>query len=280
MKIVIFEIEPHEKAAFEVLRERHEILLVATRSTGFEHIDAAYCADRGIAISNVPRYGENTVAEHVFALLLTIRQRILEAVDPARSGPFSPQGLQGFDLEGKTLDVVGTGGIGRCVIRIALGFGMEAIASDMRPDETLARQLDFRYAPFDEVLATADIVTLHVPATPETHNLLSKREFALIKDGAVMVNTARKSLIDVLPEEPAIREEAELVGSTFCERHDLRDHVLLRMPNVVITPHSALNTREALKGILDTIVANITAFADGSSQNIVAGSPHGALPSG
>ncbi len=342
MKVVIFETEPHEAAAFGELRDQHEILIVeeplraenastfrdaeivspfiyselgrsvlkrlpslafiATRSTGFEHIDTAYCADHNITVSNVPSYGENTVAEHVFALLLTISHRILEAVDRARSGPFSPQGLQGFDLEGKTLGVVGAGGIGRCVIRIARGFGMRVIASDIKPDEALARQLDFRYAPFDQVLSTADIVTLHVPATPDTHNLLSEREFALMKDGAIVINTARGSLVDVraliralrngkvaaagldvLPGEPAIREETELISSTFCDRSDLRDlladHVLLRMPNVVITPHSAFNTHEALGRIIDTTVENITAFANARPKNVVAGASSQGLPS-
>lgn len=343
MRVVIFETEPHEAPAFESLKAGHDLRLVAdplrvdnaaefadaeivstfiysaldravlerlpslrliaTRSTGFDHIDIAYCADRGITVSNVPTYGENTVAEHVFALLLTISHRILEAVDRARSGPFSPQGLQGFDLTGKTLGVVGTGSIGRHVIRIARGFGMEMIACDVKPDEALARQLGFRYAPFEAVLATADIVTLHVPATPETQNLLSDREFARMKDGVVVINTARGSLIDVLaliralrqgkvaaagldvlPEEPAIREEAELICSIFCDQRDLRtlmaDHVLLKMPNVVVTPHSAFNTREAVRRIVDTTVANIAAFAEGRPQHVVAGSMPNASRSG
>ena len=332
MKVVVFETEPREAAAFNALKHRHEIgfvteplrsenaktfanaeivspfiysvldrpvleclpalKLIATRSTGFDHIDTAYCASKGITVSNVPSYGENTVAEHVFALLLTISHRMLEAVDRARRGPFSPQGLQGFDLAGKTLGVVGTGTIGRCVIRIARGFEMDVTAFDTRPEEALAGRLGFRYVPFDELLATADIVTLHVPATAETHNLLSEREFARMKDGVVVLNTARGGLVDVralvralragkvaaagldvLPEEPAIREEVELVGSNFCQKHDLRDlvadHVLLRMPNVVLTPHSAFNTREALDRIIDTTVANIAAFIDGRPQNVV-----------
>ncbi|MFZ5790092.1 MAG: hydroxyacid dehydrogenase [Pseudomonadota bacterium] len=334
MKVVIFEAEPREAPAFDSLKPANEVQviaeplraanaaeyadaeavstfiysaldrpalerlpylrLIATRSTGVDHIDAAYCVERGITVSNVPTYGENTVAEHVFALLLMISHRMLEAVGRARSGHFSPRGLQGFDLEGKTLGVVGTGSIGRCVIRIARGFAMEVIAFDVRPDETLARQLGFRYAPFEDVLATADIVTLHVPAKRETHNLLSDHEFARMKDGVVVINTARGSLIDVpaliralrrgkvaaagldvLPDEPAIREEAELICSIFCERYDLRtllaDHVLLGMENVVVTPHSAFNTREAVRRIVDTTVANIAAFADGRPQHVVVG---------
>jgi len=234
------------------------------------------------------------VAEHVFALLLTISHRMREAIDRARTGQFSPLGLQGFDLAGKTLGVVGTGSIGRNVIRIARGFEMTVIASDIKPDEALARNLGFRYLPFEDVLGSADVLTLHVPATPKTHNLISDRELARMKDGVVLINTARGSLVDaralieglrrgkvaaagldVLPAEPMIREEAELICSVFCNQRDLRnllaDHVLLKMTNVVVTPHSAFNTREAVGRILDTTVKNIEAYRAGQPQNVVAG---------
>jgi D-lactate dehydrogenase len=339
MRIAVFEIEPHEASVFEGLAAKHQVRfspepldagnaaafadaeavstfiystldravlqrlprlqLIATRSTGFDHIDTAYCAERGVTVSNVPIYGENTVAEHVFALLLTISHRMIEAVDRSRHGPFSPQGLQGFDLEGKTLGVVGTGSIGRHVIRIARGFGLDVVACDVRPDEATARQLGFRYVSLPAVLRVADIVTLHVPATPETRDLLSDEAFASMKDGVVVINTARGSLIDVpaliralrrgkvaaagldvLPDEPEIREEAELLCSIFCTRNDasgvLPDLALLRMPNVVVTPHSAFNTREAMQRIVATTLANIAAFAEGHPQNVVALSPPGA----
>jgi D-lactate dehydrogenase len=334
MKIVVFETEPHEAPAFDALKDKHELTLVpgpiratnaaefadaeaistfiysvldraaleqlaslrliATRSTGFDHIDAAYCGERGVTLCNVPTYGDNTVAEHVFALLLTISHRMLEATERARNGPFSPQGLQGFDLEGKTLGVVGAGRIGRHVIQIARGFGMNVVAFDLAPNDALGQRLGFRYAPFEEVLAAADIVTLHAPASPETENLISYKEFARMKDGVVLINTARGSLIDaealiqalragkvaaagldVLSDEPTIREEAELISPGFFDRHDLRnlvaDHVLLRMPNVVVTPHSAFNTREAVRRIIETTLANIAAFTEGRAQNVIAG---------
>ncbi|MGC1860983.1 MAG: hydroxyacid dehydrogenase [Methylocystis sp.] len=334
MKVVVFEVEPREALAFKGLEEQNELVLVegplrmanvaefsdadivstfvyseldrrvleklptlgmiATRSTGFDHIDIAYCAKRGVTVSNVPTYGANTVAEHVFALLLTISHRMREAVDRARSGEFSPLGLQGFDLAGKTLGVVGAGSIGRHVIRIGRGFEMVVVACDANPDEALARKLDFRYAPFEDVLDAADVLTLHVPATPATNNLLSEKEFARMKNGVVLINTARGNLIDVraliealrcgkvaaagldvLPDEPMIREEAELICSIFCNQRDLRslvaDHVLLNMKNVVVTPHSAFNTREAVGRIADTTVGNIKAYIAGQPRNVVAG---------
>jgi D-lactate dehydrogenase len=338
MKIVVFEVEPREAPLFDALKDRHELTLVAaplrpadadryadaeivstfiyselseevlrrlpslklvaTRSTGFDHIATAYCTQRGIVVSNVPSYGENTVAEHTFALLLAISHRLPEAIDRAQRGHFSPEGLQGFDLAGKTIGVVGTGRIGRHVIRIAKGFAMEVIAYDVMTDPEFADRVGFRYVGFEELLASADVITLHAPATKETHHLLSAGTFKQMKDGVVVINTSRGSLIDaraliqalrsgkvsaagldVLADEPLIREEAELICSIFCDQHDLRDlvanHVLLRMQNVVVTPHSAFNTREAVARIVETTVANIGAFVAGRPQNAVAGSVEG-----
>ncbi|GLI95822.1 hydroxyacid dehydrogenase [Methylocystis echinoides] len=332
MKIVAFEIQPREVSSFERLRAEHEVVLldeplraanskqfrdaevicpflyselsahvlqdmpqikmIATRSTGYDHINLKYCKEKGIVVSNVPSYGEATVAEHVFALLLTISHNLREAIDRARNGEFSPIGLEGFDLAGKTLGVIGVGSIGRHVVRIARGFEMNVIAFDLKPDARLAAELGFRYMPLNAVFEQADILTLHVPAMPVTNNMISTGEFARMKDGVVLINTARGSLIepraliqalhsrkvaaaglDVMPDEPMIREEAELICSFFCERHDLRnlvaDHILLRMSNVVITPHSAFNTVEAMGRILKTTIANIEAFAAGTAQNVV-----------
>ena len=332
MKIAIFEVEARETAEFESLRRDHELLLtrepltadnvagfagfdivstfiysrldknilaqlpslklIATRSTGYDHIDVDYCASHGIALCNVPTYGENTVAEHVFALLLAISHRLRDAMERARSGRFSPEGLEGFDLQGKTLGVIGTGNIGRHVIRIAQGFGMPVVAFDIRPDAPAAEELGFRYASFDELLSSSHIITIHVPASPSTAGLLDAAAFGRMKDGVIIINTARGAVIDaralvqalragkvgaagldVLPDEPLIREEAELIASTFADKHDLRnlvaDHVLLRMPNVVVTPHSAFNTREAVHRIVEMPVHNIKAFLDGRPDNLV-----------
>jgi D-lactate dehydrogenase len=169
---------------------------------------------------------------------------------------------------------------------------MRVIAFDSSPDLRLAEDMGFSYLSFEDVLHQADILTLHVPATPETNNMFSDSEFSRMKKGVVLINTARGSLIDpraliralrdgrvaaagldVMPDEPMIREEAELICSFYCGRHDLRnliaDHVLLRMPNVIVTPHSAFNTREAVSRISKTTVKNIEAFLEGKPQNLV-----------
>lgn len=332
MKIVIFEVEDWERASFDALSREQEVTfvpgpltgadaerysdaevvcpfiysrldrdtlgklrelrLIATRSTGTDHIDTRFCAERGIRVSNVPSYGSDTVAEHVFALLLTISHRTWDAIDRTRKGDFSLRGLRGFDLKGKTLGVVGTGEIGRCVVRIAKGFGMGVVAHDRAPDPTLVKEYAFEYVGLDELLSRSDIVSLHVPLTPETEGMISEREFDLMKPGAILINTARGSIVDVrallkalaegrvgaagldvLPEEPSIREEAELLRSVFQRRHNLEtllaDHVLLRMRNVYITPHSAFDTREAVQRILDTTAENIGAFVRGEPRNVV-----------
>jgi D-lactate dehydrogenase len=277
----------------DVLKEFSDLRLIATRSTGFDHIDMEYCRENHIAVANVPSYGENTVAEHVFALLLAISHHLVEAVDRTRRGDFSQDGLRGFDLLGKTMGVVGAGNIGQHVIRMANGFGMNVIAFDVRPDEEAARRLEFDYVDFHDLLGRSDVVTLHVPAIKDTQDMIAEDEFNSMKDGVVLINTARGSIVntrallhalsegkvaaaglDVLTEEPVLREEAELLRSAYSAEHDLRallaDHILLRLRNVIITPHSAFNTREAVQRILTTTRGNIDAYLAGAPTNIVA----------
>lgn len=275
-----------------VLDRLPRLELIASRSTGFDHIDLDYCARRNITVTNVPTYGDNTVAEHVFALLLAVARKIPQAVDRTRKGDFSMSGLRGFDLRGKTLGVIGTGSIGRRVIEIARGFGMEVVAFDVRPDVDLAGSLGFEYVEQDELLGRSDIVTLHVPANEKTKNLLSGEQFGKMRDGVIVVNTARGSIIDtqallralsegkvagagldVLDEEPTIREEAELLRSLFRKEHRLEtlfaDHMLMHMRNVVVTPHIGFDTEEAVRRIIDTTVENIESYCRGEPRNVV-----------
>jgi D-lactate dehydrogenase len=279
-----------------VLAQLPRLKLVATRSTGHDHIDLGYCRAHGVTVCNVPNYGNHTVAEHAFALLLAVSRHLVEAVERTRRGNFSQSGLRGFELRSKTLGVIGTGRIGRRVIEIAKAFGMDVLGFDIRPDQAAAHQMGFRYAQLDEVLAAADVVTLHLPATPQTIGLLSDREFALMKPGAVLINTARGNIVDtaalvralsdgrlaaagldVLPEEPAIREEAEIFRAEAApEAYNLKalvaNHVLLRFPNVIVTPHNAYNTDAAISRIIETTLGNIEAFIRGEPRNVVAGS--------
>jgi D-lactate dehydrogenase len=195
-------------------------------------------------------------------------------------------------LKGKTFGVLGTGSIGREVIRIAQGFQMKILAYDVQPDPAYAKEAGFDYVDMDTLLAESDILTLHVPANEKTHHLIGRPEFEKMKRGAVLINTSRGDVVetkglvraladerlaaaglDVLPEEPVIREEAELLRSVYEERHDLStllaNHVLVHMRNVLVTPHSAFNTKEAVQRILQTTAENIEQFIDGNPQNVV-----------
>ncbi len=276
----------------KVLSKLTKLSLIATRSTGYDHIALEYCDEHDVSVANVPEYGCHAVAEHVFALLLTISHRVADAIDRTRKGDFSMKGLMGFDLRGKTLGVVGTGSIGRCVIGIADGFSMKVLAYDVKPDEQYAREAGFEYVDLPELLERSDVVTLHVPARKETRHMISRDEFDAMKDGAVLINTSRGSVVDtsellraltegkvkaagldVLAEEPTIREEAELLRSIYRKEHDLEtlfaDHMLMHLRNVFVTPHTAFNTKEAVETIMRTTIENIKAFADGEPRNLV-----------
>jgi D-lactate dehydrogenase len=276
----------------KALRDVPNLKLIATRSTGYDHIDLAYCRSRGITVSNVPVYGDNTVAEHTFALILALSRKIIQSHSRTRTGNFSLAGLQGFDLRGKTLGVVGTGHIGVHVIRIARGFMMNVIAVDTRPDKRLADALDFTYVEsFDALLAASDIVTLHVPALPSTHHMMNRETIGRMKKGALLINTARGGLIDteallaalesgqcggagldVFEGEALIKEEKQLLSNQYQIdelRTIIKDLVLLRHENVVVTPHVAFNSTEALERILVTTDQNIEAFESGRPTNVV-----------
>lgn len=274
-----------------LIRRLRGVRLIATRSTGFDHIDLAACRARHIAVANVPAYGENTVAEHTFALILALSRNVHTAYVRTMRGDFSLDGLQGFDLKGRTLGVVGAGRIGMHVIKMARGFGMTVLAYDTRQDPFLSEVLDFRYAPLPELLKRSDIVTLHVPYMSATHHLMNRERFRLMKRGALLINTARGGLVDthalvwaldtglvggagldVLEGEELVKEERQLLKRDFSKERlitALKNHILLHRENVVITPHIAFDSQEALQRILDTTVANITAFLNGAPSNLV-----------
>lgn len=278
----------------EVLDRFPNLKMIATRSTGFDHIDLDECKARGIVVSTVPSYGEVTVAEYAFALLLSLSRKIYEGYDRIREvGTFSPQGLKGFDLNGKTLGVVGTGKIGKHVIQIANGFGMKVIAFDLYPDQSAAEKLGFAYKTLDEVLTESDVVTIHVPYTEENKYFIAEEQLRKMKKGAYLINTARGPLVktedllkvlkdghlggaglDVLEEEGVIKDEMSfLTTAGHPGDADLRaviaNHILIDLPNVIVTPHNAFNTQEALERILNTTIKNISGFMNGNPENLV-----------
>lgn len=282
----------YSRVTHEVIDSFPNLKLIATRSTGFDHIDVDACRKREIAVCNVPSYGENTVAEHTMALLLMLSRKVHQSVLQIRSGRVDLAELTGFDLQGKTIGVVGAGHIGLHVIRIARGFGMRVLAFDGRREPFLADLLGFTYATMDELLAESDIVTLHCPLTEKTHHLLGRNQFAMMKSGALIINTSRGGLVDtdalvdalesgklsgagldVLEGEELIKEEKQLLQQPLDVerlRMAVRNRVLLSRDNVVFTPHNAFNSREALVRILEVTLSNIEAFRAGQAVNRVA----------
>lgn len=277
-----------------LLSKLPNLKLLVTMSTGFEHIDVAACKKRNIVACNVPSYGEHTVAEHAIALLLALTKKIIPSVERTRKGDFSLDGLRGSDLHGKTMGIVGTGKIGKNAAKLARAFGMRVIAYDRFPDNEFAGKEGVSYVLFNDLLSDSDFISIHAPETKETYHMINVDNVRRIKPGCFLVNTARGSLIetealliglkegifagvglDVLEEEYAIREEMELLHEHYHKNFDMKtlleEHVLLQMPNVIITPHNAFNTDEALMRILDTTVDNINAFLAGVPRNVIKG---------
>ena len=278
-----------DKKILDILKN---LKLIATLSTGYDHIGLKECNKRKIIICNVPHYGANTVAEHTFALILNLTRKIHKAYDRTTRGDFSLDGLRGIDLQGKILGVVGAGSIGQHVIRIAKGFEMKVLGFDTFKNFKLAKNLGFKYVSFDNLLRNSDIITLHTPYSKSTSHLINKSAISRMKKGVLIINTARGGIIetaalldglqtgkiggaglDVLEEECFIKEEKQILSRHFLKECDLktvlRNHILLKQDNVIITPHNAFNSWEALQRILETTVCNIKAFQRKKYINIV-----------
>lgn len=277
----------------DVMKSFPNLKYITTRSTGFDHIDVKACQEKGILVSNVPTYGENTVAEFTFTLMLALTRKLYPSIKRVKEqGLFSYEGLSGVDLMGKTLGVVGAGHIGIYVIKIAKGFGMNVLAYDPYPKKELAEEHGFEYRELDDLLQNSDIVTLHVPYMPVTHHLINNERLQKIKKGAILINTSRGGLIDtssligalrsgqlsaagldVLEEEGFVQEEVSLLMTGHPNEAQLKialaDHELMQMDNVIVTPHNAFNTKEAAIRILDTTIKNIQAFVQEKPINLV-----------
>lgn len=281
----------------DVIARLPSVKLLVTRSTGFDHVDGAAAKARGIVVMNVPAYGSRTVAEYTFALILGLSRKTFEAVHRVKAGmEFDVYGLMGFDLQGKTLGIVGTGRIGQNVAQIARGFGMNIVAFDTHHNDEAATRIGFSYATLDEVLSRSDIVTLHVPFLPETKHLINMDNVKRFKKGALLVNTARGEIcdtdailygvkngilggvgLDVIEGERRLKDDSahlftmvedELMHPE--QRHRLAEYrELMKMPEVYMTPHIAYFTKEAQAEISKTTTENIAAFAGAQMQNKV-----------
>ncbi len=279
----------YSKVGKYVLDKMPKLKIVATRSTGFDHIDVEDCKKRGINVSHVPFYGENTVAEHAFALILSLSRNIHKSYVRTLRDDFSIDGLTGFDLKGKTIGIVGGGNIGMHVARMANGFQMNVLVYDIQKNEKLAKSIGFKYAELDDLLKNSDVISLHVPYNKFTHHLINESKIGLMKKGVILINTARGGIVDttallwalengiigglgldVIEGEHLIQEEKQLLHeSDNVEkwREIVRAHRIFRMDNVVFTPHNAFNSKEALTRILDATIDNIKLINKEKHQN-------------
>lgn len=253
------------------------VKLVALRCAGFNNVDRAATSELGLLIVRVPAYSPHAVAEHSVTLLMALNRKIHRAYNRVREQNFSLGGLVGFDLHGKTVGIVGTGKIGRITAQIYRGFGCRVIAHDPFPMTDWATAQSISYAPLETLLKESDVVSLHLPLTPQTNHLLNADTLALMKPGAYLVNTSRGKLVDSAAVIQALKsghlggvaldvyEEEEGI---FFEDHSgdiLQDDVLSRLltfPNVLITAHQAFLTHEALTEIARVTLDSIQRFND------------------
>ena len=254
------------------------VKLIALRCAGFNNVDLAAATSAGIAVVRVPAYSPHAVAEHTVALLLTLNRKIHRAYNRVRDQNFSLNGLVGFDLHGKTVGIVGTGRIGRITAEIFAGFGTRLLAFDPFPSAEWAQQRGVTYTDFHDLLEHSDVVSLHLPLTPQSHYLINEKSIGRMKPGAHLINTSRGKLIDTSAVIDALKsghlggvaldvyEEEEGIFFEDLSGLVLQDDELSRLlvfPNVLITAHQAFLTHEALTEIARVSSENITRFSEG-----------------
>lgn len=262
-----------------VLTALHEggTRLVLLRATGFNNVDLAAAHRLGLTVMRVSHYSPEAVAEFAVGLLLTLNRRIHRAYNRVREGNFLLDNLLGMDLHGKTVGIIGTGQIGRAFARIMAGFGCRLLAHDPVADPECAA-LGVRYTDLTTLLQSADVVSLHTPLTPETHHLIDADTLALMKPGALLINTSRGALIDTAALIDALKRHH--IGAVALDVYEEESHLffqnlsdqiitddvfarLLSFPNVLVTGHQAFFTQEALTAIAETTIGNIGDFLAG-----------------
>lgn len=256
----------------KVLESTTSLKLLAINSTGYDLVDTEAAAAQGIKVANVPGFSTEAVAEQVFALLLALSRKIPAGNAAMRKAPFqidpasqTERSYLGFDLKHKTLGIIGLGSIGQRVAEIAHGFGMKVIAYN-RSTKNIA---GITQVSLEELLQQSDIVSLHVPLTSETENILNEQRLALMKPSAILINTSRGKCVDEAALYSALQSH-KLAGAGLDVLNDWSpSNLLLTLENAVFSPHSAFFTTEALQNCADIIVTNIKSFIEGKPINIV-----------
>lgn len=267
--VCVFVNDTVDKPVIEKLVE-YGIGIIALRCAGFNNVDLEY-AHKKISITRVPAYSPYAVAEHAMALLLTLNRKIHKAYNRTRDFNFALSGLTGFDLNGKTIGVLGTGRIGQIFIKIAKGFGMNVIAYDLYPNPNL----DVKYVSLDELLGQSDIISVHIPLSEQTKYIINDKTISKMKEGMYLINTSRGGVIDTQALIRGLKsgiikgagldvyeEESNLFFEDMSDTIIQDDvlSILVNMPNVILTSHQAFLTEEALANIAQVTVSNLDAF--------------------
>ena len=267
----------------EVIEKLHEsgVRLIALRCAGYNNVDfkAAY---KKVHVVRVPAYSPNAIAEHTVALMLSLNRKIHRAYWRTRDSNFSLEGLMGFDMYRKYAGVIGTGKIGKVLIKILAGFGMEVLAFDPFPDRKFNKEVPFRYVTLDELFVESDIISLNCPLTKETEYMINRITIDKMKDGVMIINTGRGKLIRTADLIGGLKtgkigsagldvyeEEAEYFFEDLSNRV-LTDDILARLltfNNVIITSHQGFFTREAMHNIAETTMNNVKNFIEGKVQD-------------
>lgn len=279
------------RVSAEVLKKFPNLKLIALRSVGFNHIDIDYCIANGIEVVNSLGYGNVTVAEFAFGLILDVMRKVTRSfVNLKDEHPYADD-YMGFELNGATIGIIGTGAIGAQVARIAHGFGMKILAYDIFPKQELVEKYGVNYVEPDELLKNSDVISIHAPLTKDNFHMINADKFNLMKKNAVLINTARGELVDTKALYEALSSgrifgagldvlEAEnmLIQPETLDFDYLQDDVirqtllnerLLKLHNVVVTPHIAYNSKEANERILRITMNNINSFFEGKCINSV-----------
>jgi D-lactate dehydrogenase len=266
----------YSKLQKEQLDKLPKLKLIATRSVGFNHIDLEECAKRKIVVCNVPDYGSHVIAEHVYALLLGTLRHIHEGDERVEKGNFDYRGLRGITLRGKTIGVVGTGKIGAHVCRVAHGFGMKVLAVDRCRTLELEELFGVKYVEMEELIKGADIISLHLPLLDATKHIIDKEEFDQMKDGVILINTARGGLVntDALVEALGSGKVAYALLDVLENEKDYEENKeLIEHPNAITTPHIAFYSDESMKNMYDDCFESIEQFTAGKEPGHVVKPP-------
>jgi D-lactate dehydrogenase len=256
------------------------VKLIALRSAGYNHVDLVAAKELHLPVVRVPSYSPYAVAEHAVALMLTLNRKIHRAIQRVHELNFSLEGLVGFDMNGKTVGVIGTGNIGKVMAKIMTGFGCRVLLYDIKPDVEFAKSLSesVKYVPLEMLLRTSDLITLHVPLTSETRHMINAQAIELMKPKVLIINTGRGALIETKALIDALKHHRiggagldvyEEEAAVFFEDHSnegIDDDLLARLltfPNVIMTSHQAFLTEEALHNIAQRTLDNIDEFSRG-----------------